>query len=245
MVSGMQFYVTPPTTLMGFIKDVNHLTDGGGVTFSLWINSDVTSPLARTSWNGIFGIWDANAAQEDLEIHCPSPFPPTDGIGPRVNFIKRNNATPPSATAQSPSNMDASNFGGKWNHFVFVKEPTSMRVYLNGNILARMDANNQPGDPNRGVLGAICTSGAGQLRIGTRGTNWGNWPGKMDDFQLYDYALSDAEIGYLATDGQPCVFIPLLSTANIETSGTAEQQTVDFRDLAVMCQHWHELILWP
>jgi hypothetical protein len=243
---GAGCYVAAPPAALGFMGDAAHNTaGGGGISFSIWINADETSGLMQTSWNGVFGVWDANVALETLEVHCPSPTPPTDSIGPRTNFIKRT----PSATA-SAFNMHVGDYGGKWNHWAFTKSDSSMKVYYNGTLMGRNDANGQPGDPNVNVYGPLFAQAVGAFRIGTRGGNWGLWCGYMQDFQTYDYCLSDAEVAWLATDGKGSIFVPLISRANLNFDGSTSpatdvNQIVNFGDLAIMGKQWHTTILWP
>ena len=52
--------------------------------------------------------------------------------------------------------------------------------------------------------------------------NWAMWSGRLDDFQVYDYALSAEEVAYLASDGGNCFLIPLTTDAqkaNLKSSG--------------------------
>jgi hypothetical protein len=74
--------------------------------------------------------------------------------------------------------------------------------------------------------------------------------GKIDDFKVYDYALSAEEVAYLATDGTGHLLLPLTSPANFNKDGstspnTDANQKVNFGDLAIMEQQWHTQILWP
>jgi hypothetical protein len=240
-------YVNAPVASLGFMGDANHTTPGGGgISFSVWINADTTSDNMRNEWNGLFSVWNRDVNVETLVVHCPSPFPPTDPIGPRTIFIK----TSPSAAA-SAFNMRESDYGGKWNHWAFTKSDYSLKVYCNGTLMGHCDANGQPGDPNANAYGPLFDKNVGAFRIGTSGGNWGMWNGRIDDFQVYDYCLSDAEVAYLATDGSPgIIFIPLISPANINTDGSASPSTdvnqiVNFGDLAIMGKQWHTQILWP
>jgi hypothetical protein len=120
-----------------------------------------------------------------------------------------------------------------------------MKVYCNGNLVAHADTNGIAGDPNINEYGPLFDKAVGSFRIGTRGGNWGMWNGYMDDFKVYDYCLSPAEVSYLATDGTGAVFLPLVSNANLKSSGNAHTETIDFKDLAVMCQQWHTQVLYP
>ena len=243
--SGGSSYVRVPPTCMGFMGDANHGgADGGGESFSVWINADMTAPNMLTSWNGIFGIWDnanSNASGELLEVHCPAPV-----VLPACNFIKRQPGT--GATASS-GGITAGNFGGKWNHWAFTKNPFSMKVYCNGNMVGHIDSNGLAGDPNLNEYGPLvpwnAPAGIQDVKIGTRGGNWGMWNGYIQDFKMYDYCLSPEEVAWLATDGSGTVFIPLISNANLKSSGNAHTETIDFQDLSVMGDQWHQLKLWP
>ena len=120
-----------------------------------------------------------------------------------------------------------------------------MKVYCNGDLKGQIDANELPGDPNANEFGPLFALPVGSFRIGTRGGNWGMWNGYIQDFQLYDYCLSPAEVAYLATDGTGSVFLPLVTPANLASSGNPLTEKIDFGDIAVMCQQWHTQVLWP
>jgi hypothetical protein len=108
---------------------------------------------------------------------------------------------------------------------------------------ADTDAN--AGDPN--IYGPLFPLPASAFTIGLRG--WGgNWAGRIADFQVYDYALGDDEVAYLATDGTGQLLLPLNSRSNFNLDGgTADDanQIVNFKDLAVMGNQWHQIQLWP
>jgi hypothetical protein len=239
---GQNSYVEAAVAALSFMADGNHdNAGGGGISVSVWINADTTSTNMLTSWNGLFGVWDSAVALETLEVHCPAPLSPqTDPSGPRTNFIKRT----PSATA-SAFNMHVSDYGGKWNHWAFTKEPLSMKVYWNGNMVGNYDSNDLGGDPNINEYGPLFNKVVGSFRVGTRGGNWGMWNGYIQDFKVWDYCLSPAEVAYLATDSTGTIFIPLISHANLKSSGNPHTETVDFQDLSVMGDQWHQLKLWP
>jgi len=229
--SGADNYVDVNVKALSFMSDATHDTlGGGGISFSVWINADMTSPQTRNSWNGVFGTWNEAVTLETLEIHCPAPTIPTN-----VNFIKRT----PSATAST--SLTEENFGGRWNHFAFTKSENEMRVYCNSFLVADV---NSPGDDND-VYGPLFNKVVGAFRIGTRGGNWGEWVGRQDDFQVYDYCLSEEEVNYLATDGTGHIFVPLLTDANIKSSGNPSTEIVNFEDISIMRDQWHTWSFWP
>lgn len=242
---GQNTYVNAPATALSFVRDATHsAAGGGGLTFSVWINADMTSNSMLTSWNGLFGVWGGPATPvEQISIFCPTPQVP-----PVCAFLKLS----PSATANA-FNRNPIDFGGRWNHYAFVKGPNTMQIYINGDLAGRIDANGQPGDPNVNVYGPLFDPNVTSLGIGTRSSgapypNWGMWNGYLQDFQVYDYALSAAEVAYLATDGTGEIKLPINTKANIYLDGgTANDmnQIVNFEDLSVMGIEWHTIQLWP
>jgi len=233
--AGNNSYVDVNVAALGFMGDATHDTaGGGGVSFSVWVNASLTEPTMRTSWNGLFGVWDQPVAIETLEIHCPSPTIPTN-----VNFIKR----APGDGATASTSLTEDNFTGKWNHFAFTKSELNggeLKVYCNSHLVADQNATDDPQ-----AYGPLFSKWVGGFRIGIRGGNWGSWSGRQDDFQVYDYCLSQEEINYLATDGTGHIFIPLVTEANLKSSGNPTTEIVDFKDLSVMRDQWHTMVLWP
>jgi hypothetical protein len=144
--------------------------------------------------------------------------------------------------------MPPANYGGRWNHWAFVKAPHTLSWYCNGSLIRQeADTDANAGDPN--ISGPLFPLPVSAFTIGLGG--WGgNWAGYIDDFQVYDYALSAEEVAYITTDGTGHVVLPLASLANFNKDGstspmTDPNQIVNFGDLAIMCKQWHTQILWP
>jgi hypothetical protein len=254
-----QSYISAPTAAFGFMGDEFHSgTDGGEITFSTWANASMVGDFLA-QWPGIFGIWDAANSLETLEMPCPSRIGP-GGSGDtqgQVRFIKRGSAqyTPAIPYAITETPRPYLDFGGRWNHWVWVKSNSNvngpysrMAIYCNGQVVSETDANGEPGDPNAGVNGPLFPVPASNFYIGCRNPGWAMWSGRLADFKVYDYALSDAEIAYEATDGTGRRVLPLITRANIWLDGgTADDanQIVNFEDLAVIGNQWHQIQLWP
>ncbi|MFA5292154.1 MAG: LamG domain-containing protein [Phycisphaerae bacterium] len=123
----------------------------------------------------------------------------------------------------------------EWEHYAFTKDYTTgiMRIYRNGYAVAEY------ADANAPVMRAV---GTGYFTIGAwryEDSEGGYFAGAMDDFRLYNRALSDAEILSLA--GGSSITQPVLSQAN----AVADDQ-VNFEDFAVMAARWMENpLLWP
>jgi len=105
-----------------------------------------------------------------------------------------------------------------------------------------LDSDSNSGDPN--ISSPLYTLPVSEFSLARYG--WGGtWVGRIADFQVYDYALSSAEVAYLATDGTGSLTLKLNNPANLKKSGIAATEIVDLKDLAVICQQWRQQILWP
>ena len=75
----------------------------------------------------------------------------------------------------------------------------------------------------------------------TIGSGWyGHYDGLVDDFQIYDYALAQAEVAHLASDGTGQLPRPAPLSADLDAS-----DRVDLRDFGVLAEQWLEDGLWP
>jgi hypothetical protein len=244
-------YVTPPVTALDFMTNDAHSVAnlGGGISFAMWANASMVGDFLA-QWPGIFSTWNSGSTLETLEMPCPSRIGPSGSglVNGQYGFFKRGSgaSTFISVSGYRPL-MD---FGGRWNHWAFVKSPYQMAVYLNGQMIGHTDANDMPGDPNFNVQGPLFSMPVGAFYIGCRNPGWAMWSGKIDDFQVYDYALAPEEVAYLATYGTGHIFLPLASSANLKVDGVNGNQSdpnqiVNFGDLAIMGQDWHKRVLWP
>jgi hypothetical protein len=229
---------------LGFMGDDAHSVAnlGGGITFATWINADLTADFSN--WNHTF-IGIDGADNNDMSTCLPHHYDSTpgdwSGYGAWAAWFK---GEPNNGFGLGPG-MPIINYGGRWNHWVLVKAPDALRVYCNGQMIKQelvTDANN--GDPN--IDGPLFSLPVTTFTIGTPASGWGNnWSGRIDDFQVYDYALSDAEVAYVATDGTGILVIPINLAANMVAPGTPAEQVVNFNDLSEMCTEWRTQILWP
>ena len=83
-------------------------------------------------------------------------------------------------------------------------------------------------------------SGINNIYIGAEKRYWWFFDGIVDDFRIYDYALSQAEVAYAATNGTGVFNQPLLTPA--DTDGN---NIIDFRDFAVLAENWLKIKLYP
>jgi len=127
---------------------------------------------------------------------------------------------------------DYSNWMDAWSHYAFVKDAGQgvMRIYHNGSLVAEK---NDASNTLAGVRNA-------PFDIGALISHANDFIGRMDDFKVYDYALSQAEIVGAATGGGN-LFVPLPAPA----LDLYEDGRVDFRDYAKLAADWLDGKLWP
>ena len=123
---------------------------------------------------------------------------------------------------------------GEWAHVAGTFDSAWMKLYINGDKVAESnDANN-----------ILLSQDTNDLGIGNR-SDAADKPfvGTIDDVRVYDYALSDTEIAYVATDGDG--HLPLKSIANLSNTESPGSEAVNLRDFAVLGDAWLDEKLWP
>jgi hypothetical protein len=229
--------IAVPVAAFDFMNDdahYNNTGNGGSISISVWIdanNADAAGIQMFSGWSSLVSVWDASW-NELIESEVPRPF-----SSPGINFAMK----PVGGTNVGlySGTLPANYFGGRWNHWAFVKDNNNLIAYCNGVEIVRNTTATIP----------FFKLPIGTFRIGMRGglfTNWGKWSGQMQDFKVWDYALDGNEVAYEATDGTGVVgLIPLDSVANLKPSGNPNTEIIDFQDMSIMGDQWHKQILWP
>ena len=88
----------------------------------------------------------------------------------------------------SVSVPDSTKWKGQWNHYVFTKGNGALQIWLNGALLTTSAS-----APGMGLIRSLFLGSA----------PWGPYGGKMDDFAVWNRALTAAEIGALAQGASP------------------------------------------
>lgn len=128
----------------------------------------------------------------------------------------------------------------RWVHYAFVKSASAgaLRIYRDGTLVVD--------EPGTGAWSPALDGVDWFFSIG--GWRWsggagGTLDGLMDDFRLYDYALSESEILSLALAGGTAsspLSQPLLTGANI-----VKDNAVDLEDFAAIAARWMEPAIYP
>jgi hypothetical protein len=144
--------------------------------------------------------------------------------------------------------MKMTDFAGGWHHYAFVKDTDKkwMGIYHNGELVA---------EGKQTKLSMSSWFPIWFFHIGCASI-WPNppadpkpserWMGKVDDFRLYDYALSQQEVAWLAGFRNANSPMPFTTAkANFKLSTPPEPNVVNFGDYALLAQQWLSQQWWP
>jgi hypothetical protein len=127
----------------------------------------------------------------------------------------------------------------EWNHYTFVRDANNLAIYVNGFLEEISDSNGTAmATPGLLHLGITCDRAPGN-----EGDMHDGFTGNIDEFQIFDYALSAAQAGYLGTGGTG--YVPLNATLNIYDNEAPGQKAVNFKDYSKLMLFWLEEKLWP
>jgi len=116
-----------------------------------------------------------------------------------------------------------------WHHVAVTinANADTITLYLDGSVVAQnTEATLSPSD-----LGVTTNNWLGRSQF----TADGYYAGRLDDFRIYNRALSMAEVAWLA--GKTA---PFSESYDLNTDGT-----INFKDFAKLAQDWLEELLWP
>jgi hypothetical protein len=132
-------------------------------------------------------------------------------------------------------------WAGEWNHYGFVADVNkdSLKIYRNGRLVEDADAGKNLTGINHAFIGIAPETDEEE----------GGWHdeyiGKLDDFRVYDYALTKKEIAYLVLGGPGTLYLPVESVSNLYDGETVGSKVVNLRDMAAFAQKWLLKEYWP
>lgn len=208
-------------------------TLGDEVTISVWCNGDIALVPGDTM---LFVSWDdtSGEAVHLLRTTGPNPsgaylFQAGPGTWYEGDYVV-------GYTAQHVNEA-----AGKWNHLAFTKASNGVqRMYLNGVIVAeRLDNFQSLTGINNFAIGGRPGTFDGVDSYERNADSWA-YSGLIDDFKVYDRALSHAEVVRLALGPAGSVNQPVLTDADADGNGV-----VDMADLSEMLNIWLTDVVWP
>jgi hypothetical protein len=207
-----------------------HNTVGAESTISFWLKdpgqTDADSEILQIGRDSnVIGIWSGATGAFSYAAGWDS----NNGWGDSLQYPTQQNFTNPDYPQD------------KWAHYAFVKSVSGhfMKIYRNGQLIALNDNATAPETTTLDTTNNFATIGAWRWS----GGYGGYVDGWIDDFRIYNYALSPGEVLYLAVEGGTAtspmtqgLFTPADATGN---------NKVDFYDFAVMAQYWLQNVVWP
>jgi hypothetical protein len=127
-------------------------------------------------------------------------------------------------------------FGGtSWHHWAFVRDndANKISIYHNGERVA--DAN-----ASRPLFASGYAIESFRLLCDNYNSRGQMWLGKLDDFRVYNRALTPAEIGWLGTKGTG--YVPFTNPSNLKSSSP---EKISFNDFAMLAKNWLVEQRWP
>jgi len=123
----------------------------------------------------------------------------------------------------------------EWMHVAGTYDGNVIKCYINGEVADVCDTQN--------AILYLCQD-TNDFAIGSQPDEDENpFAGMIDDVRVYDYGLSEEEIGYIAADGEKIFTVQ--SVANVYNDEDLGKRAVNFRDFAVLADGWLEKKLWP
>jgi hypothetical protein len=189
---------------------------GGQITVAVWL---------KDAWRGDFGNYVFDTGSGDFLMHAAVVSEPEREVYWRAG----NNSD--DVLTWDLDGRDAKNIEG-WHHWAFVKDESQSRMYMcfDGELAAL----------KTGTAGSLINIRNTPFDIGAIISHMNDFIGKMDDFKVYNYALSPAEVVGAATGGGD-LFVPLLYPA----ADLFKDGRVDFKDYARLADSWLEEQFWP
>ena len=207
----------------------DHKTIGAESTISFWLKdpgqTDADSMILQVGHDGnCINIWSGSTGSFSYRAGWDTALGYGDGLD---------------IAAQNVTNPDHPQ--DKWVHYAFVKSVSGhyQKVYRNGRLIALNDNATTAETPGLNGTTDFFTIGAWRWS----GGYGGYYDGLMDDFRVYDSALSAEEVLYLAVQGGTAAS-PMTQGLLTTTDATGNNK-VDFYDFAVMAQYWLQDVVWP
>jgi hypothetical protein len=125
---------------------------------------------------------------------------------------------------------------GQWIHVAAVyKSDGDVDFYIDGALAETIEGDFSMNDTQGFLIGGLAA---------TTATEW--FEGLIDDLRIYDRELSQGEAGWLADKTMPYLQDLSLSLTPPDPAINAyDDDTIDFKDFAVLADQWLNELLWP
>jgi hypothetical protein len=198
------------------------------ISYGAWIKSNVVDTDAG------FIIFANPSGNDQRGIRYDS----AGSNGGGTNVIKYGVATEEgSHENESAANVQTT----QWQHIMVTwTSGQAAKLYINGIL-------DTPTDEDDIISGT--TIGYTDVIVGRGGKDEdGSWDGLVDDFRVYEVALTAQEVQTVMNGGDlPVVdtYVPLTSIANIYDEEPINFKKVNFKDFAMLADEWLQELVWP
>lgn len=181
------------------------------ITVSLWVNGD---PAVQPDINWGMPFHGGNPGNDYLlYAHIPTWYG-------EVMFESGGY----SAQRLYLEGLSPSDWEGQWNHYAFTVDSAvenKVKIFHNGELV-------EEGGASLGVGGIQSFHvGCGVFVVG--GTTYYPYVGRLDDFRVYNYALSPDEVLYIANDGRMAVSL---------ATNLYDDDIIDSKDFTIFALQW-------
>jgi hypothetical protein len=195
-------------TANGYISysSANDFTKAKSFTVAFWMKKAGPNP-AGTGTSFAFGlatnkdIW----THQDMFLEFEDAGNPSSADLAAAKFYLNDQWFEFTGTKRLPNVLN-----GQWHHlaFVFDQSKSTLTTYIDGQAFTNLPADfgkftNNGGQVNMSQVAGLVIGGPGHFAIGKTPDDWmGNFKGMIDQFRLYDTALSASEVASLFSSKQ-------------------------------------------
>jgi hypothetical protein len=125
---------------------------------------------------------------------------------------------------------------GEWHHAAGTYDGATAQLYVDGKL-----------DGTMATAGLIAKNTQKVFLGGNSEQTARLWKGAIDEVRIYNRALTEAEVRYLAdqTPGDGKLYLPLTSVAELYSAEPANQRSVNLKDFTRLAGKWLDRQLWP
>jgi hypothetical protein len=125
---------------------------------------------------------------------------------------------------------------GEWHHAAGTYDGATAWLYVDGKL-----------DGTMATAGLIAKNTQKVFLGGNSEQTARLWKGSIDEVRIYNRALTEAEVRYLAdrTPGDGKLYVPLMSPAELYSAEPANQKSVNLKDFTKLAGKWLDRQLWP
>jgi uncharacterized protein DUF4038/concanavalin A-like lectin/glucanase superfamily protein/uncharacterized protein DUF5060/collagenase-like protein with putative collagen-binding domain len=219
-----------PTGALDFPGGTHYVNCGNDPSLNITGSRTVAAWISVDNWSSLpNACWDAFVSKGDVEGNYDlMRYSTSDNMA----FYVAGDSGSGGCRLTSQGNVNVKD--GQWHHAAGVYDVSGViSLYIDGEL-----------DVSTSCEGGTLGTNAQHVRINgyddpddPDGDEKRHIDGRIDDVRIYDYALSDSEIRYLAGER---IYVPLESPANLYDDEPMGSRKVNLADFAILAGEWLE-----